>query len=283
MPLPRNTIPALAAGAAGPGEKSRRGEKDGRGNPGGVLPLGEALTLHESIHGNRDVVLFCRVSAPAQVSAGRLKDQELSECRAHEEAGCDVIIVSCDQHSGRMDDPRHIEHLRRAFGYARKRRAFVSARDVSRYARPGDFAHDDSEGWRRQATPDDLARLLRLASGVIVASRIDPALPAAEAHSLVTKAGRKPGRPRAINHQKAIQILEQLGPPSHRGGRTEWDMPLGQVAKLFKVKKAAVQRLVESLVPERACGRAGLRWMDCSDPARAYRTAYKSGHLSDDA
>ena len=81
MPLPRNTIPALAAGAAGPGEKSRRGEKDGRGNPGGVLPLGEALTLHESIHGNRDVVLFCRVSAPAQVSAGRLKDQELSECR----------------------------------------------------------------------------------------------------------------------------------------------------------------------------------------------------------
>jgi hypothetical protein len=211
-----------------------------------------------------------------------LEVQEHTEREAHERAGGRIVHLSFEQHSGRLDDPAHLDHLQRTFNHARKRKALVSTRDLSRYVRPEGFEHRDSEGWRRQATPGDLDRICRMAGGVILATRIPPGWAAVKVHSAVTKSGRKPGRPKKLSRDEEYAILKALGVGSSWSGKITWQISLGDVAKRFRVKKGVVQRLVESPVPERACGQSGLRWKDLVNPARDYLTAWKAGHLEEE-
>ena len=253
---------------------------------GGILHLPDAMKLHEKRHGNRNVVLFCRVSTPAQLSQGRLDTQINSEFRFHEEASCNVVAISAEQHSGRLDHLDHLDHLYRTFGIARDERAFVGTRDLNRYIRTDDFEHGDSVCWHRQATPDDRAVICRLAEGVIVSTRISPDLSARRTHIEVTKSGRKPGRRRKLDHETAHAILVALGRSlDFFTGKVRWATPLSVVAWQFRekqVNKALVQRLVESLVPEQVRGRTGLQWRDLTYPADVYFQAWKAGILSEE-
>jgi hypothetical protein len=235
------------------------------------------LHLPDALNGQAtvNIVEYCRVSSWGQSSNGSLDNQALAVHRAIREFAAPeklkVRWIVRAVELGKLSAKR--PGLREALKVASKYTAILVARDLARFLRSESYGPKNRIA---EPTAQEVAELLAMADGVLLATIEPPTLTEWERHSRATKASGKCGRPRKIGHELAYRVLESLGLPFFgESGRIEWEVPLSAVAKRFRLTKALVQRLVDSPIP----GKSGRRWKDVWDPAYAYLTAWELGQL----
>lgn len=248
------------------------------GTYGTILHLPDALKMYPEC----GIEFYNRNSSWGQAGKGKTKLHEktyaaVNEVRKLAPLKLRRIVQGVEE--GKLS--RRRPKLRDAVGYAKQRGLMLVTIDLSRFIRSESYCRQTNpEAW---PTHEEFDQLSEMASGVILATLEDPMLTESERQSKATKRTRKCGRPPEIDPKLAFRILEALGWPIHLpGGRMEWEVPLSEVAKRFRISKPKVQRLVEARVPEQLCdGVTGLKWKDLRDPARAYREAQKRGLIPD--
>lgn len=218
--------------------------------PAQLLHLPDALARYTG----SEVVLYCRVSEPSQVNNGSLERQKLDELQEHRAAGANVRQFCYGQESGKLAKPRLL--LREAIERARKRGGFVSAGNLSRLLRAADY--ERRTNWDVLPTQAEIEKLLKIADGVPLATRLHPSLTPKEIHALATKRGNQKsvGRKSKIPDTLKIRILELL---------EEEDAPsIASIARRFDLPKQPVHRFVNE-------------WKQYMYPAKAYAaTVYRN-------
>jgi hypothetical protein len=245
---------------------------------GGILRLHDALESYPDV----DILVYNRVSS--YKSAGKRKEKLKEKTDALIEeirklAPNNLLRVVTGVEKGKMSEPRR--KLLEAVKEAKSQRwpMILVAADHSRFIRSEAF--DNETNRKALPTPEEFAQLSAMTGTLILATLLDPAMEERQLHSEATKRTGKCGRPRKIDHELAIRILGWLGTTFSYNGRIEWSegRSLSKAAKRFGVKKGAVQRLVDSPVPESLCGKPGLSWKDLLEPAEAYRDCLDRGLL----
>jgi len=225
---------------------------------GSILYLPDALKRYPTA----GVVLLCRVSEPAQVANGSLARQRDLEIREHRNLGCRLQAIIAGQERGKLSEMR--PHLRRAIQLAKTHSAILSTRDLTRLIRAEAFDH--CQNWHAQPTREEIKRLLELADGVPLATRLPPKMSAAELHYQATVGGmnKRPGRKSAIESDPmlAMVILELF----------EWgeDTSLRKIAECCGVTLRMVQRFID-------------KWKGYQSPTNAYRRTMrdKAKHITE--
>ena len=195
----------------------------------GILHLPEALEQHP----NNRLVSYCRVSEFAQVYSRSLDRQKATEGRELQKLVGKLYGQVAGRERGKMSNDR--PHLREAIRLARKFNAIVCARDLSRLIRAE--AYDHVNNWHAQPTRDELERLLELADGVRLATRLDPDLRPEEIHSIATRSGGKPGRPSTVDDKLYQRVIFSL----------QDNQSYSSIARFYGISKSMVQRIAADM------------------------------------
>jgi hypothetical protein len=207
---------------------------------GGVFHLPEALSQFP----NAAITLYNRVSShsqagPAKARLGEKTHAIVSGIRELAPGKVKAIFQGIEKGGLTVLRPVLIE----AAADARRRGGILVAADLSRFVRAKSYSRTAN----RDACPtqSEFRRLRKLTLGVPLATVEDPILTEDERHSRATRRTGRAGRPRAIDDDLALRILNQIdGIYLADTGGTRWFPSVRQLARTFRVSPATILRLV---------------------------------------
>lgn len=232
---------------------------------GSFLPFGIFLP---PTHGT--AVLYTRLSGASQSCNGKAAEKANAFVQDFRRLApnWEIVDVVHGVEGGKLSGERR--YLRTAVEKAIKHEAFVIAPVLSRALRSASYdRRTNVDAW---PTTDEFEAFHEFTKHVTFMTVIPPDASESEQHSYLTKRTGKAGRPSAIDCALGMAVLAAVGVNlSYGTGRRRWERSLADVAEQFGMKKACVQRLLESPIPDGS----GRQWLDCPYPFAEYRQTWE--------
>jgi hypothetical protein len=225
-----------------------------------VLQLAVALALYPGA----GIVVYHRLSGSRGAGKTNLRKNTQAVVDAVRKLAPGRPIVDfTDTEKGKLSKPR--SKLIEACQYAKQHGWIVVAWDVSRFIRPESYCRRTNS--EATLTAEELAELVKITGGVILATVVDPDATEAQRQSLAIKRNGDCGRPSSLDDAKRLRILEGRGDFLWN----RWEMSLRELADELGVDLGVVRRWLDTEVPEEAGVPKGMRWRDLPNRVRVFR------------